>query len=214
LKDIFNTTTLLESYKATKKITGMFGLNLTGGQLGERKFYNISHETGIKYPNFLSMMVAFPSTPREYFGEEIEPFMQEVVEYILSIEKSFRVFRGKKGNTMQWLKKPEYYGMAFFLLEKSVFVSKIKKSKPDFTGKQKEDFDCSAEVLKLFPVKSQLQLISSKPHHKSSNCFILGGNILRGKSKKRKNLKKRKQSLKTRKKSLKTIKKSLKTIKL
>lgn len=45
-KDIFNTTTLLESYKATKKITGMFGLNLTGGQLGERKFYNISAVVG------------------------------------------------------------------------------------------------------------------------------------------------------------------------
>jgi hypothetical protein len=45
-KDIFNTTTLLESYKATKKITGMFGINLTGGQLGERKFYNISAVVG------------------------------------------------------------------------------------------------------------------------------------------------------------------------
>lgn len=45
-KDIFNTTTLLESYKATKKITGMFGLNLTGGQLGERRFYNISAVVG------------------------------------------------------------------------------------------------------------------------------------------------------------------------
>ena len=45
-KDIFNTTTLLESYKATKKITGMFGLNATAGQLGERKFYNISAVVG------------------------------------------------------------------------------------------------------------------------------------------------------------------------
>jgi hypothetical protein len=45
-KDLFNTTTILESYKATKKITGMFGLNLTGGQLGERKFYNISAVVG------------------------------------------------------------------------------------------------------------------------------------------------------------------------
>lgn len=45
-KDIFNTTTALESYKVTKKITGMFGLNLTGGQLGERKFYNMSIVTG------------------------------------------------------------------------------------------------------------------------------------------------------------------------
>ena len=45
-KDIFNTTTILESYKATKKITGMFGINLTGGQLGERKFYNISAVVG------------------------------------------------------------------------------------------------------------------------------------------------------------------------
>jgi len=45
-KDLFNTTTILESYKATKKITGMFGLNLTGGQLGERRFYNISAVVG------------------------------------------------------------------------------------------------------------------------------------------------------------------------
>lgn len=49
-KDIFNTTTLLESYKATKKITGMFGINLTGGQLGERKFYNISAVVGGHVP--------------------------------------------------------------------------------------------------------------------------------------------------------------------
>ena len=45
-KDIFNTTTALESYKITKKITGMFGLNLTGGKLGEREFYNISAVVG------------------------------------------------------------------------------------------------------------------------------------------------------------------------
>jgi len=45
-KDIFNTTTALESYKVTKKITGMFGLNATAGQLGERKFYNLSAVVG------------------------------------------------------------------------------------------------------------------------------------------------------------------------
>lgn len=45
-KDIFNTTTALESYKITKKITGMFGLNATAGQLGERKFYNLSAVVG------------------------------------------------------------------------------------------------------------------------------------------------------------------------
>jgi hypothetical protein len=45
-RDIFNTTTALESYKITKKITGMFGLNATAGQLGERKFYNLSAVVG------------------------------------------------------------------------------------------------------------------------------------------------------------------------
>lgn len=45
-KDIFNTTTALESYKVNKKITGMFGLNATAGQLGERKFYNLSAVVG------------------------------------------------------------------------------------------------------------------------------------------------------------------------
>ena len=45
-KDIFNTTTALESYKVTKKITGMFGLNATAGKLGERNFYNLSAVVG------------------------------------------------------------------------------------------------------------------------------------------------------------------------
>lgn len=45
-KDIFNTTTALESYKVTKKVTGMFGLNATAGKLGERNFYNLSAVVG------------------------------------------------------------------------------------------------------------------------------------------------------------------------
>ena len=45
-KDIFNTTTALESYKISKKVTGMFGLNATAGKLGERNFYNLSAVVG------------------------------------------------------------------------------------------------------------------------------------------------------------------------
>ena len=45
-KDIFNTTTALESYKVNKKVTGMFGLNFTAGRLGERNFYNLSAVVG------------------------------------------------------------------------------------------------------------------------------------------------------------------------
>jgi hypothetical protein len=41
-KNIFNTTTGLESYKVTKNLTGMFGLNFTAGKMGERGFYNLS----------------------------------------------------------------------------------------------------------------------------------------------------------------------------
>lgn len=41
-KNIFNTTTALESYKVNKSITGMFGLNFTAGKMGERGFYNLS----------------------------------------------------------------------------------------------------------------------------------------------------------------------------
>lgn len=41
-KNIFNTTTGLESYKINKNLTGMFGLNFTAGKMGERSFYNLS----------------------------------------------------------------------------------------------------------------------------------------------------------------------------
>jgi hypothetical protein len=41
-KNIFNTTTGLESYKVNKSITGMFGMNFTAGKMGERKFFNLS----------------------------------------------------------------------------------------------------------------------------------------------------------------------------
>ena len=41
-KNIFNTTTALESYKVNKTLTGMFGLNFTAGKMGERGFYNLS----------------------------------------------------------------------------------------------------------------------------------------------------------------------------
>lgn len=41
-KNIFNTTTGLESYKVNKSLTGMFGLNFTAGKMGEREFLNLS----------------------------------------------------------------------------------------------------------------------------------------------------------------------------
>jgi hypothetical protein len=41
-KNFFNTTTGLESYKVTKNLTGMFGLNFTAGKMGERQFLNLS----------------------------------------------------------------------------------------------------------------------------------------------------------------------------
>ena len=41
-KNIFNTTTGLESYKVNKSITGMFGMNFTAGKMGERSFLNLS----------------------------------------------------------------------------------------------------------------------------------------------------------------------------
>jgi len=41
-RNIFNTTTGLESYKINKSITAMFGLNFTLGKMGERNFYNLS----------------------------------------------------------------------------------------------------------------------------------------------------------------------------
>ena len=45
-KNIFNTTTGLESYKINKSITAMFGLNFTLGKMGERNFYNLSSVGG------------------------------------------------------------------------------------------------------------------------------------------------------------------------
>ena len=57
-KDLFNTTTALESYKITKKVTGMFGLNATAGQLGERKFYNLSAVVGGHAPIQVSRRVS------------------------------------------------------------------------------------------------------------------------------------------------------------
>lgn len=41
-KNIFNTTTGLESYKINKSVTAMFGLNFTAGKMGERSFLNLS----------------------------------------------------------------------------------------------------------------------------------------------------------------------------
>jgi len=41
-KNIFNTTTGLESYKINKSLTGMFGMNFTLGKMGKRNFYNLS----------------------------------------------------------------------------------------------------------------------------------------------------------------------------
>lgn len=41
-KNIFNTTTGLESYKINKSITTMLGLNFTAGKMGEREFLNLS----------------------------------------------------------------------------------------------------------------------------------------------------------------------------
>ena len=45
-KNIFNTTTALESYKVNKSITGMFGLNFTAGKMGERSLLNLSAVAG------------------------------------------------------------------------------------------------------------------------------------------------------------------------
>jgi hypothetical protein len=41
-KNFFSTTTVLESYKVNKKLTGMFGVNFTAGKMGERSLLNIS----------------------------------------------------------------------------------------------------------------------------------------------------------------------------
>jgi hypothetical protein len=41
-KNFFSTTTVLESYKVNKKLTGMFGVNFTAGKMGERALLNLS----------------------------------------------------------------------------------------------------------------------------------------------------------------------------
>jgi hypothetical protein len=45
-KNFFSTTTILESYKVNKKLTGMFGLNFTAGKMGERSLLNMSAVAG------------------------------------------------------------------------------------------------------------------------------------------------------------------------
>ena len=45
-KNFFSTTTVLESYKVNKKVTGMFGVNFTAGKMGERSLLNMSAVTG------------------------------------------------------------------------------------------------------------------------------------------------------------------------
>ena len=41
-KNFFSTTTVLESYKVSTKLTGMFGINFTAGKMGERALLNLS----------------------------------------------------------------------------------------------------------------------------------------------------------------------------
>lgn len=41
-KNFFSTTTVLESYKVNRRLTGMFGVNFTAGKMGERSLLNIS----------------------------------------------------------------------------------------------------------------------------------------------------------------------------
>jgi hypothetical protein len=50
-KNFFSTTTVLESYKINKKVTGMFGLNFTAGKMGERSLLNMS-AVGGAHTNF------------------------------------------------------------------------------------------------------------------------------------------------------------------
>jgi len=45
-KNFFSTTTVLESYKVSNKLTGMFGLNFTAGKMGERALLNMSAVAG------------------------------------------------------------------------------------------------------------------------------------------------------------------------
>jgi hypothetical protein len=41
-KNFFSTTTVLESYKVSNKLTGMFGVNFTAAKMGERALLNLS----------------------------------------------------------------------------------------------------------------------------------------------------------------------------
>ena len=41
-KNFFSTTTVLESYKVNRRLTGMFGVNFTAGKMGERALLNMS----------------------------------------------------------------------------------------------------------------------------------------------------------------------------
>jgi hypothetical protein len=50
-KNFFSTTTVLESYKVNKKLTGMFGINFTAGKMGERSLLNMS-AVGGAHTNF------------------------------------------------------------------------------------------------------------------------------------------------------------------
>jgi len=45
-KNFFSTTTVLESYKVSSKLTGMFGMNFTAGKMGERSLLNLSAVAG------------------------------------------------------------------------------------------------------------------------------------------------------------------------
>jgi hypothetical protein len=45
-KNFFSTTTVLESYKVSSKLTGMFGMNFTAGKMGERSLLNMSAVAG------------------------------------------------------------------------------------------------------------------------------------------------------------------------
>jgi hypothetical protein len=45
-KNFFSTTTVLESYKVSNKLTGMFGVNFTAGKMGERSLLNLSAVAG------------------------------------------------------------------------------------------------------------------------------------------------------------------------
>jgi hypothetical protein len=45
-KNFFSTTTVLESYKVNRRLTGMFGVNFTAGKMGERSLLNMSAVVG------------------------------------------------------------------------------------------------------------------------------------------------------------------------